>query len=801
MSEQKRLILLCDGTGNSASRRNERSTNVKRMLDILTPTYEGVKSLCTDPENHVKKLNLRSCKVCPITTFTGQQVVYYQSGVGTSTDMGDFSLNYAKGTGSGINDNILDAYNWLANNYQDGDEIFIFGFSRGAFTARVVANLVIQLGLFWKNRMYMLAKAWAQYTKDVQENWNYFVKQLWDKHYQFTRPVSIRVLGVWDTVGAVGVPDYMPTWMNTHKFHQANVLNGIDFVFHALAIDEYRRTFGPTLFYLPKHLDSTNRRTYPNSYTGVLEPFPDIDTVLKQCWFSGSHSNVGGSYPSEHIADITLAWMVDQCNIYGNVLSFDPMALYLIVERHRQPSKNILNLYKENPGKYPGYGCGSVYNSFKGNAFLTWQYRAPGLYSPGYQPGPAGVHPCTPTDADKIKWTDYDPSIISTYVEMIPKVKLPKESSFSNLTSSASWENGFHAVRRILPAFGNQQIQDEKERIAEGTASYKQMQEELILKKPETRLLLPLEASLVADDSPYDDPFKRKFCTNLECCHPARQGRYQRKKLLISSINKEIKPKEVLFPVLETDRIFATHETIHASVFARYRQHAIHTATEKAKQEKLDADMADFQNCKTYVPVSITDWNPGALKPFMYDEMDAPESLPKKPHTGDPDFTRYRRDEIFPGGPIIWTGRCPKSKLYFEILEEPDSLYEGLPSFEEICEVNNLKPGEDNRLYWSVKRLQIMVNNMILKLVSSLLPVQLKKVEDLTPEELKKRYMDALYLDDDFDVRYEPDMRYKREKHWEDIKDKEDGLRIAEALNWANQIEKAYKGRRFAAVY
>ncbi|RPA71687.1 hypothetical protein BJ508DRAFT_87839 [Ascobolus immersus RN42] len=273
MSCPKRIILLCDGTGNSASRSHDRSTNVKRLTDLLAQTYKGVRSKCRDP-THPKDTNTRLCtKSCPTETFTGQQVLYYQSGVGTSKDMGELSVGYSQGTGSGINDNILDAYCWLANNYRDGDEIFIFGFSRGAFTARVVANLVIQLGLFWRNRMYMLPLAWAQYSKKDHANWEYFKTQLWSKHYFFTRPVSIRVLGVWDTVGAVGTPDYMPEWMNSQKFHQSNVLNGIDYVFHVLALDEYRRTFGPTLFYLPDQ-DEKNARYYKNRKTGELEKFP-----------------------------------------------------------------------------------------------------------------------------------------------------------------------------------------------------------------------------------------------------------------------------------------------------------------------------------------------------------------------------------------------------------------------------------------------------------------------------------------------------------------------------------------------
>lgn len=92
--EPKRIILLCDGTGNSASRTNARSTNVKRLLDLISPTYEGVKSSCID-STHEKDKDTRRCKICRTIPFVGQQVVHYQSGVGTSTDMGDVSAGYA----------------------------------------------------------------------------------------------------------------------------------------------------------------------------------------------------------------------------------------------------------------------------------------------------------------------------------------------------------------------------------------------------------------------------------------------------------------------------------------------------------------------------------------------------------------------------------------------------------------------------------------------------------------------------------------------------------------------------------
>src|SRR5690606_5787564 len=91
--EQKRIILLCDGTGNSASRRDERSTNVKRLLDLISPTFVGEKSLCQQPL-HPKDPTLKRCRECGTQEFIGQQVVYYQSGVGTSKDMSDWSVTF-----------------------------------------------------------------------------------------------------------------------------------------------------------------------------------------------------------------------------------------------------------------------------------------------------------------------------------------------------------------------------------------------------------------------------------------------------------------------------------------------------------------------------------------------------------------------------------------------------------------------------------------------------------------------------------------------------------------------------------
>jgi len=207
----KRLIVLCDGTGQS-SYRGEGSfpTNVKTLGDCLAQTY----LVPGDDDKH-------------------PQVIYYQSGVGTSSTSlqglagkrkshhqclmpvqmqlltGKF-LHNLEGFGLGIDDNILDAYYFLCSNYEEGDEIFLFGFSRGAFTARIVANLVVRLGLLHMNVSWMIRRAWAQYMKDDgNQSFDYFLQQLETPGFSDrTRHTRVKVLGVWDTVGAVGLPDY-----------------------------------------------------------------------------------------------------------------------------------------------------------------------------------------------------------------------------------------------------------------------------------------------------------------------------------------------------------------------------------------------------------------------------------------------------------------------------------------------------------------------------------------------------------------------------------------------------------------
>lgn len=124
------------------------------------------------------------------------------------------------GTGLGINDNILDAYQFLSNNYGDGDEIYLFGFSRGGFAACVLANMIIRLGLFKKRYLWMMRKAWARYIQpDKGVAFNDFAENLWRIDRDRTQRVTIKVLGLWDAVGSVGMPDYQ--WVKTGGFNSS----------------------------------------------------------------------------------------------------------------------------------------------------------------------------------------------------------------------------------------------------------------------------------------------------------------------------------------------------------------------------------------------------------------------------------------------------------------------------------------------------------------------------------------------------------------------------------------------------
>jgi len=287
---KKKLIVFCDGTWNSADQKTKDDrpcpTNVLRMLQATQERSQG-----GDP-----------------------QIVHYIAGVGTK-----FSERvWGGGFGFGISENIRNAYSFIVSNYDDGDEIFLLGFSRGAFTARSIAGFIRNMGILRRDRLNLVGEAYDHY-RDTGDKWHPDSKESAAFRAANAHPdatTNIAFLGVWDTVGALGAPfgvvmsRLTDTLFHT-RFHDVRLSSIILSAYHALAIDERRWPFRPTLWELN---DAHKQRIADACARGEISPY-------EERWFPGVHSNVGGGYPESGLADCALAWMIDRAGHHG--LNFD----------------------------------------------------------------------------------------------------------------------------------------------------------------------------------------------------------------------------------------------------------------------------------------------------------------------------------------------------------------------------------------------------------------------------------------------------------------------------------------------
>ncbi|KAF2859886.1 hypothetical protein K470DRAFT_218202 [Piedraia hortae CBS 480.64] len=287
-SPYKRLILCEDGTWlNSDSASLHSSLNIASNITRLS---RAIKSESADGI---------------------PQITYYHFGVGSAGSLVD---RLRGATGSGIAEIVREGYAFLGTNYEEGDEIFIFGFSRGALTARAIAGLIGDVGLLTKKGLPYLPEVFrdAQHQHDDRYRARYpdlpfpGKPSVRDPGYRdelrrrgMTRlKVQIKVVGVFDTVGALGVPKIgilqrlglQSSAMKDLTFYDTRLSACVENAFQALALDERRFAFQPTLW-----------------------ERGDGNTVLRQVWFPGAHSNIGGGYDDQQIATITLAWMIAQC--------------------------------------------------------------------------------------------------------------------------------------------------------------------------------------------------------------------------------------------------------------------------------------------------------------------------------------------------------------------------------------------------------------------------------------------------------------------------------------------------------
>lgn len=288
--ERRKNIVLCsDGTGQTGARVG--GTNVWKI------------KMAVNRHDHLTDRTLR------------RQIVFYDAGVGTSALSITRMLGAAFGYGLGAN--IRQLYKDLAKTYKEGDRIYIFGFSRGAFTARSLAGMISEVGVI---------EGWPEPDRPPRDNEE--LEELVDKAYKAyraapgkdfdfprkpSRPIQkfqdecarreitirnapIHFVGVFDTVDAYGMPvdelrDWIYGFLNwLRRPHNDGLTGEMSYAYQAIAIDEDRRTFAPTLY--------DEKRA------------AECGVTCEQVWFAGAHSNVGGGYPRQGLSDAALYWMM-----------------------------------------------------------------------------------------------------------------------------------------------------------------------------------------------------------------------------------------------------------------------------------------------------------------------------------------------------------------------------------------------------------------------------------------------------------------------------------------------------------
>ena len=278
--QRKRLALFLDGTWNVVSD----NTNVWRLRALFTP----------------------------VSSDGCEQRAYYSTGLGTK-----FGERIRGGMfGRGIDTAITAAYEWLIENYEPTDEIFVFGFSRGSYMARSLSGFVSKCGLLQRGAPLGVNQLFTRYrtrgAKTIRKlkeeqaagKTDFSIEEAWMLKY--AAAVPIKFIGVFDTVGSLGVPFPLFRRMkgSAYPFLNTGLRQNNEYAFHALAIDEHRKSFRPTL--------------WTNQGATSIKPRPIEWT--EQRWFVGAHANVGGGCFSDPLAQLPLKWLKRKATSLG--LSF-----------------------------------------------------------------------------------------------------------------------------------------------------------------------------------------------------------------------------------------------------------------------------------------------------------------------------------------------------------------------------------------------------------------------------------------------------------------------------------------------
>lgn len=260
----KNIVIFSDGTGQEGGKGAD--TNIYKQFKMI--------------ENRTKR-----------------QIIFYDRGLGTG-----FRKVIGSATGIGISHNIKECYAFIFKNYEAGDKIYLFGFSRGATTVRSLASFIDYFGILPKSRPELIDRAYKIYRIGNKKKRTDKAKAFVEAYH--TMWTHIEFVGCYDTVAALGLPiqfldniiERIPFFK--HRFHNLTLSPSVKHAYHALAIDDERKTFHPVLW------DSTIEE----------------NQQLKQVWFCGMHTDVGGGYDVQDLSDIPLVWMIRQSLKHGLLL-------------------------------------------------------------------------------------------------------------------------------------------------------------------------------------------------------------------------------------------------------------------------------------------------------------------------------------------------------------------------------------------------------------------------------------------------------------------------------------------------
>jgi uncharacterized protein (DUF2235 family) len=350
LAAPRNLVIMLDGTGNELGR------NLSNVLKLYRIAEKNAEQLC-----------------------------YYNPGVGTISRASAWSRFSQKSravlglmTGYGLDENVLGAYKFLVENWREGDHVYMFGFSRGAWTVRVLAGFVHLIGLLKPEQANMCDSALGAYKRAASDNdlplaWHF-------RRVIGARQMPIHFVGVWDSVASVIVPRADRFWIpsfETLPYTKNNPSVGI--FRHALALDERRSMFRVAPWADPQIYK-------PNPFHEASHKPQDI----KQVWFPGVHSDIGGGYPEEEsaLSKIPLIWMVEEAKAAGlriNTSMFNHLA-------RGKPRKGSDHVYvAPNPAGLMHQSLSGAWWMLEGIPksvkSLEWKRRALfGLYIPHSEP-------------------------------------------------------------------------------------------------------------------------------------------------------------------------------------------------------------------------------------------------------------------------------------------------------------------------------------------------------------------------------------------------------------------------------